>query len=73
MKDYDKIAKKILKEFPAPAKQLQSFQIGAVVLNKLNNQTYVITNTVNGVPIATRTISIYNPAEWEIIAEPKEE
>ena len=53
--------------------QCQSFQIGTVVLNKLNNQTYVITNTVGGTPVATRTISIFNTVEWKIIAEPKEE
>ena len=38
---------------------------GSVILNKGSGQSYVVVDMVGGVPIATRTIQIMNPSEWE--------
>lgn len=44
------------------------FSIGSVVLCKKSKLSYIITNTINGIPVATRTISIKNRNDWELIS-----
>ena len=44
------------------------FSIGSIVLHKPTNQTYVITNTIKGEAVATRTITMSNLSDWELIS-----
>ena len=49
------------------------FSIGSIVRGRLSGYTYIITDTINGLPVATRTISITWPDDWDLISEPEED
>lgn len=50
-----------------------SFQIGDMVRNKKTDEYYIITNKIQGMAVATRTVAINQPFQWENLGNNNEE
>jgi len=47
--------------------QIEHVSVGSVICNKASGMSYVVTDVRDTSVIAVRTVTIYNPDEWELV------